>query len=387
MEKYANIMLLGRTGVGKSSFINYLVGKDVCNVGTGMPVTSGFDTYEYNEGKIPLRIYDSKGLEVQDYSTQKDKIIDFIKIKCNDTDVFKWLHTIFYCINIERKRLEPEEVKFIKSIKGEIAQNVHIIITHCNENPDDESRREMESYLKSQLGNEIKIYFVNSVSVKLRKNSVHQFGKEKVLDEIFRLLWMDISLKISKEYATELHNGYIKICYKIKDAGDMTIGQITTIKLLKAASGNEDFLSEMDGVLKDTEIELDNLIETLNKNYQKKIKPLVDFYNSYSECMGCYIQAYDIEDFATEELFNIDFDEIFNQSKLGKFMEEIDDISESNVLDMLGTAVKGGYYLITIKKRFQEIIEDIFWELRKKVPCEDEIQKVVYEKLIEQIKA
>ena len=79
MEKYANIMLLGRTGVGKSSFINYLVGKDVCNVGTGMPVTSGFDTYEYNEGKIPLRIYDSNGLEVQDYSTQKEKIIDFIK--------------------------------------------------------------------------------------------------------------------------------------------------------------------------------------------------------------------------------------------------------------------------------------------------------------------
>ena len=71
MNKYANIMLLGRTGVGKSSFINYLIGKDVCKVATGMPVTQGFATYTYNTGKIPLRIYDSKGLEVENYSNQK----------------------------------------------------------------------------------------------------------------------------------------------------------------------------------------------------------------------------------------------------------------------------------------------------------------------------
>ena len=65
--------------------------------------------------------------------------------------------------------MEPEEVKFIKSIKGNIAQNVHIIITHCDEDPNDSNRRDMETYLKSQLGNEIKIYFVNSVAIKLRK--------------------------------------------------------------------------------------------------------------------------------------------------------------------------------------------------------------------------
>lgn len=240
MKKYANIMLLGRTGVGKSSFINYLVGKDVCRVATGMPVTQGFETYEYDNGKIPLRIYDSKGLEVLDSSAQKEKIIEFIRTRCNDTDVFKWLHTIFYCLNIERKRLEPEEVKFIKSIKGNIAQNVHIIITHCDEDPNDSNRRDMETYLKSQLGNEIKIYFVNSVAIKLRKKSVVQFGREKVLDEIFRLLWMDISLKISKEYAKELYYGYMEICYRIKNALDLSIGQINTVKALLDISGRKD---------------------------------------------------------------------------------------------------------------------------------------------------
>lgn len=386
MKKYANIMLLGRTGVGKSSFINYLVGKDVCRVATGMPVTQGFETYEYDNGKIPLRIYDSKGLEVLDSSAQKEKIIEFIRTRCNDTDVFKWLHTIFYCLNIERKRLEPEEVKFIKSIKGNIAQNVHIIITHCDEDPNDSNRRDMETYLKSQLGNEIKIYFVNSVAIKLRKKSVVQFGREKVLDEIFRLLWMDISLKISKEYAKELYYGYMEICYRIKNALDLSIGQINTVKALLDISGRKDLFSEWDTVFEDKERELDSFIDTLNVNYQNKIKPLVDFYNLYSECMGCYIQAYDIEDFGLSDLLEIDTDEIFEQSKLGKFVEEMDNISYDDIWGVLGGVVKGGYYLVTIKKRVQEIIDDISWQLQRKVPSEDNIQKLVYEKLIDQMK-
>ena len=386
MKKYANIMLLGRTGVGKSSFINYLVGKDVCKVATGMPVTQGFETYEYDNGKIPLRIYDSKGLEVLDSSAQKDKILEFIRTRCNDTDVFKWLHTIFYCLNIERKRLEPEEVKFIKSIKGNIAQNVHIIITHCDEDPNDSNRRDMETYLKSQLGNEIKIYFVNSVAIKLRKKSVVQFGREKVLDEIFKLLWMDISLKISKEYAKELHEGYFEIYYKMKNAFDEITCQINTIKMLQEITGSKDIISEWENIFEDKESELDDFIESLNENYQKKIKPLVDFYNAYSESMGCYIQAYDIKDFGMSDLFEIDTDEIFEQSKIGRFVEELDNISDDDIFGMIGGLMKTGYYLVTIKKRIQEIIDGILWQLRKKIPSEDKIQKLVYEKLIDQMK-
>ena len=385
MKKYANIMLLGRTGVGKSSFINYLIGKDVCKVATGMPVTQGFETYEYDNGKIPLRIYDSKGLEVQDYSSQKDKIINFIKTRCNDIDVFNWLHTIFYCINIERKRLEPEEVKFIKSIKGNIAQNVHIIITHCDENPNDSSRREMELYLQSQLGNEIKIYFVNSVAVKLRKKSVNQFGRKQVLDEIFKLLWMDISLKISTEYAAEVHSGYMEICYRIKNALDMSIGQIDTVKALQEISGNADVLSECDSIFENQGKELETFIDTLNKNYQNKIRPLVDFYNSYSECMGCYIQTYEIEDFGLSELLEVDIDEILEKSKLVKLGKELEDISDDDILGLFGGLIKGGYYLVTIKKRIQEIIDTISEELQKKVPSEEKIQKLIYEKLIDQM--
>lgn len=102
--------------------------------------------------------------------------------------------------------------------------------------------------------------------------------------------------------------------------------------------------------------------------------------------MGCYIQAYDIEDFGLSDLLEIDTDEIFEQSKLGKFVEEMDNISDDDIWGVLGGVVKGGYYLVTIKKRVQEIIDDISWQLQRKVPSEDKIQKLVYEKLIDQMK-
>ena len=166
----------------------------------------------------------------------------------------------------------------------------------------------------------------------------------------------------------------------------MSIGQINTVKALLDISGRKDLFSEWDTVFEDKERELDSFIDTLNVNYQNKIKPLVDFYNLYSECMGCYIQAYDIEDFGLSDLLEIDTDEIFEQSKLGKFVEEMDNISDDDIWGVLGGVVKGGYYLVTIKKRVQEIIDDISWQLQRKVPSEDKIQKLVYEKLIDQMK-
>lgn len=39
MANVVRILLLGKTGVGKSSFINYFLGKDVAAAGAGRPCT------------------------------------------------------------------------------------------------------------------------------------------------------------------------------------------------------------------------------------------------------------------------------------------------------------------------------------------------------------
>ena len=66
MEKTcARILLLGKTGVGKSSFVNYFLGKDVAVTGIGKPVTQELKEFEIEHNGLYLNVTDSKGLEVE----------------------------------------------------------------------------------------------------------------------------------------------------------------------------------------------------------------------------------------------------------------------------------------------------------------------------------
>ncbi|MCW0185704.1 50S ribosome-binding GTPase [Campylobacter lari] len=56
-----NLFIIGKTGVGKSTLINTVFGKDVAKTGSGKPVTQEIKSYT----KDNLTIYDTKGLELK----------------------------------------------------------------------------------------------------------------------------------------------------------------------------------------------------------------------------------------------------------------------------------------------------------------------------------
>ncbi len=63
MQSSLNILIIGKSGSGKSSLINYLYGKNIAKTGVGRPVTqNGFDKYSINWENINVEIYDSVGL-------------------------------------------------------------------------------------------------------------------------------------------------------------------------------------------------------------------------------------------------------------------------------------------------------------------------------------
>lgn len=78
MEKLqTNILILGMSGVGKSSFVNYLYGQEVVKTGAGRPVTGmKIEKLSCNLENIILNIYDSWGLEANKSKEWKKLILN-----------------------------------------------------------------------------------------------------------------------------------------------------------------------------------------------------------------------------------------------------------------------------------------------------------------------
>lgn len=114
-----NVLLLGKTGVGKSSLLNYLFGADDAKTGVGRPVTKeGIhrrSTFPFHDMEITL--YDSWGLEPDKGARWREIIEDEVR-KHDTRDVQDWFHTIIYCIDAQRSRIDDFEIDIIKSLEA-----------------------------------------------------------------------------------------------------------------------------------------------------------------------------------------------------------------------------------------------------------------------------
>lgn len=122
---YVNILIAGRTGVGKSTLINAIFQGNMANTGQGRPVTQ--NTREIKKDGIPLSIFDTRGLEMGDFSTTMNALRSFIGERARDVDPKKHIHVAWVCIAEDLRRVEPAEEELVKMLADYIP--VIVIIT------------------------------------------------------------------------------------------------------------------------------------------------------------------------------------------------------------------------------------------------------------------
>lgn len=126
----ANIMVAGITGTGKSTLVNAVFGEDLAETGFGVPVTQNISEYDCSD--LPIRIWDTVGLELDSDKTARTikSIKDKIYEKAEMPNLSDRMHAIWYCINSRSMRYQSVETEFVKSLHS-IGVPFIIVLTQC----------------------------------------------------------------------------------------------------------------------------------------------------------------------------------------------------------------------------------------------------------------
>ena len=103
-------LVIGRTGVGKSTLINNLLGEDVAGVGSNMTsCTSAVRSYEGVVEGVPVKLIDTPGLDDATTGNDERNLEEIKKLLKKET-----IHLVIYCTKISETRLHKGIIRTFK---------------------------------------------------------------------------------------------------------------------------------------------------------------------------------------------------------------------------------------------------------------------------------
>ena len=125
---HCTVVVVGKTGVGKSTLINGIFGERLAETGVGRPVTQHFS--EYSVPGVPVTIVDSRGIELsQDLQEVTTELLGEIEKRLHGP-ADRHLHMLWYCISAEGARFEPEtEGALLRAVGGSTDLPCLVVLT------------------------------------------------------------------------------------------------------------------------------------------------------------------------------------------------------------------------------------------------------------------
>jgi hypothetical protein len=118
VTKTFSILLVGRTGTGKSSTINSLLGREVALVGGIMPVTSKVEYFDCPINDAVIRLYDTPGLCDSADMSNDDEYITAIK------EVIPCIDLVLFVTPLNETRVSRDERIALRSLSSAIGKQL-----------------------------------------------------------------------------------------------------------------------------------------------------------------------------------------------------------------------------------------------------------------------
>lgn len=336
MDQFAiNIIVLGKSGVGKSSFCNYLFDQaGLFETGSGKPVTSwekNFQSHTFEHQGHLLNVFDSVGLEADNYERWLKQFDSFMQQRrARPMEPETWIHGAFYVINASSARLEPVDVNLIKRLGQDARIPLQVILTNADVAGDKVEALQREIH---HLCPGVSVTPLCSVSVRRRGGqSTQAFGRDEVLSLYLEQSHAFLSKRLAAmsclNFKGVLHEMRNTVVAKIEQA-DLSIFRIADLDL-------------------DTEIELPDFDEVFSD-----LKGFDDYLSSFG-FVGDWETSDELENAVTRV-----FDDF--QGEMESRFKEIEDGFESDsLLRKVGALYEAAKIILTLKSTMIEWLDEGF---------------------------
>lgn len=180
--KCPNILLLGQTGVGKSSLVNYIFGKQLADVSDTKPETRGF--HYFSDSQTPVNIIDSEGYELEKSEEFLPALEKFVRESFNNLE--KQVHLAWYCISAPSARVLSFDIQNIKTLLNQKVP-VAVVFTKCDmDDPEGSIAKSMATVIDKEFKGRVPTFQTSNdkeVNVDLDVNNLINWSVDNISDE------------------------------------------------------------------------------------------------------------------------------------------------------------------------------------------------------------